>query len=127
MLPPQSLLGALDDGVRRMHIAQDRLYKKYSEYVDNDSAYEFMQRRQLAMDEAAAKEAAEREKAKQADMMKKETKRIIGSTGKSISGSLGREAGNALGKTVGGTFGKRLGGNIGTSLGRGLFETLFKK
>ena len=110
-----------------MHIAQDRLYKKYSEYVDNDSAYEFMQRRQLAMDEAAEKEAAEREKAKQADKMKKETKRIIGSTGKSISGSLGREAGNALGKTVGGTFGKRLGGNIGASLGRGLFETLFKK
>ncbi len=127
VLPPQSLLGALDDGVRRMHIAQDRLYKKYSEFVDNDSAYEFMQRRQLAMDEAAAKEAAEREKAKQADKMKKETKRIIGSTGKSISGSLGREAGNALGKTVGGTFGKRLGGNIGASLGRGLFETLFKK
>lgn len=127
VLPPQSLLGALDDGVRRMHIAADPLYKKYYEYVDNDSAYEFMQRRQMEAAEAAAVAAALAEEEKKKAAAKKAVGKAVSSTGKSVAGTLGREAGNALGKTVGGAFGKRLGGNLGASLGRGLFDTLFKR
>lgn len=127
ILPPQSLLGALDDGVRRMHIASDPMYKKYCEYVDNDSAYEFMQRRQMEAAENAAVAAALKEEQAKKEKARKAVGKAVSSTGKSVAGTLGREAGNALGKTVGGSFGKRLGGNLGASLGRGLFDTLFKR
>ncbi len=58
ILPPQSQMGALDDEIRKMQITDSLLYTKYSESVDRDSAYEFLQRKNLA-DAEAEKKAAE--------------------------------------------------------------------
>jgi DNA helicase HerA-like ATPase len=140
ILPPQSLMGGIDSSTRNREINGSKLYDKYFEPHDPDSAYEFLERKGIAdakakaeleaaeaerkakeKEEAAAAKAAEKEKAA-ADRKKKQTAKTIGN---SVVGTVGRE----VGKTVGGTFGKfgkTLGGNLGASLGRGLFSTLFK-
>ena len=140
ILPPQSLMGGIDDGTRDKEIKGSTLYTKYFEAVDPDSAFEFLERKGVAdakakaeleaaeaerrekeKQEAAALKAAEKEKAA-AEKRKKQTAKTIGN---SVAGTVGRE----VGKTVGGTFGKfgkTLGGNLGASLGRGILSTFFK-
>ncbi|MBQ9208475.1 MAG: DUF853 family protein [Oscillospiraceae bacterium] len=127
ILPPQSRMGAITDGERAGAINSDNLYIKYKDYVDNDSAYEFMERMRINQEEQAqaAVQAAKAEKEREQNS--KKWGKLVTNTGKSAAGTAGRELGNTLGKTVGGSFGKKLGGNIGATLGRGLFETLFKK
>lgn len=64
ILPPQSAFGTLDNAVRASLIQGDALNAKYGAYVDSDSAFEFLQRKNLADAEAAeaAKAAAQAEK-----------------------------------------------------------------
>lgn len=147
ILPPQSMLGTLDETTRQSIINNCELFDKYAEAVDNDSAYEFMQRRNLQIEEEQAqaeeekvqakeqakadKEAAKaQEKAeKEAEKKKKQKKSAVKNAAKSVAsstaGTIGREVGKSLG-SVGGKFGKTLGGNVGASLGRGIIGTLFK-
>ena len=148
ILPPQSKMGPIDAGTRDAKIKASMYYGKYAESVDNDSAYEFLERMHLdeaaadekakadalaqkeadkaAKEEAKAKEkeakAFEREKEREA----KKKKTAVANVGKSAASTIGREVGGTIGKTVGGSFGKKLGGNVGASLGRGLLATLFK-
>lgn len=152
ILPPQSQMGAIDDAVRKDEIVNNLLYSRYLEMVDRDSAYEFLQRKALAdeenarreAEEAAAikqqeKEAAAAEKQrireteaarkaqeKQAAAQERKVKTAAKSVANSAAGTIGRELGNNIGKSVGGSFGKKLGGNVGASLGRGILSTLFK-
>ena len=140
ILPPQSLMGGIDATTRNREINGSKLYDKYFEPHDPESAYEFLVRKGIAdaeakeklkaeeaerkakeKEEAAAAKAAEKEKAAE-DRKKKQTAKTIGN---SVVGTVGRE----VGKTVGGKFGKfgkTLGGNLGASLGRGILSTLFK-
>jgi len=64
ILPPQSCMGGITEDKRTQEINGNLLYTKYQESIDRDSAYEFLQRRNIQMEEeaAAAKEAAEAEK-----------------------------------------------------------------
>jgi outer membrane lipoprotein SlyB len=110
-----------------MDIAHDEYYNKYAEYVDNDSAYEFMQRRQAQIADEAFKAAQQKEEELRREKARKQGEKVISDAGKSVAGTAGREVGNALGNAVGGKFGKRIGGNLGATLGRGLFATLFSK
>ena len=152
ILPPQSLMGPIDDSVRTQTINQSFLYSTYKDAYDRDSAYEFLLRKQLedeaiaareaeeqAAAKAAAKEAADAEKAaakakadaekaaaREEEAKKRKVKTAVSSTAKTAAGTIGREVGNTVGKTFGGTLGRRLGGNIGASLGRGIIGTLFK-
>ncbi len=148
ILPPQSRMGAIDAATRDSMIKSSNDYVKYSEYVDNDSAYEFLERmhadeaakaEQAALDAANAKEAektakeqakaeekAARDQAREAEREAKKKKTAAGNVAKSAASTIGREMGSTLGKTVGGSFGKKLGGNVGSSLGRGLLSTFLK-
>ena len=65
ILPPESQMGAIDDSLRSQKINADDLYVKYSESVDRDSAYEFLQRKSVedAEAKAKAKEEADAQKA----------------------------------------------------------------
>lgn len=58
ILPPQSLMGAIEDEVRQGEIKGSLLYTRYSETFDRDSAYEFLMRKYTA-DEEEARKAAE--------------------------------------------------------------------
>ena len=139
--PPQSKMGAITDAERDAQIKNDPYYVKYTNYVDNDSAYEFLTRKRLVdaeevkalkAKEEEAKQAAklsateERKRQLEADRASKSTQRVVKSVASSAGGTVGRELGKAIGSTVGGKFGKTLGGNVGASLGRGILSTLFK-
>ena len=141
ILPPQSLMGSIDESTRNSEIKGSVLYSKYYEPFDPDSAFEFLERKGLADAEAAAKAkeeaeaakakekedaAAAKAKAKEEAAAERKKKQTIKTVGNSVVGTVGRE----VGKTVGGKFGKfgkTLGGNLGASLGRGILSTLFKR
>ncbi len=138
ILPPQSHMGAIDDMTRDTAVKGTLLYAKYAQAVDNDSAYEFLQRREVALQEQAAAEAAAEQRDKEAQAAAKaEAKEKaakekalhtqVNRVGSTVAGTVGREVGNTLGSAVGGKFGKRLGGNLGAALGRGILNTLFKR
>lgn len=152
ILPPQSKMGALEESEQTKEVTDNLLYIRYKDYVDRDSAYEFLQRQSAAGAEAAqkAKEEAEAEKAaqkqalaeqkaaeKEAAAAKKAAEKaaqkeaaaknkVVKNVASSAAGTIGREIGNTLGSGIGGKFGKKLGGNIGASLGRGLLSTFLK-
>ena len=152
ILPPQSLMGALDDETRKSEIVNNLLYTKYTQEIDRESAYELLTRKierqaeeeakekaAIAEEKQKEKEAAAAEKLKEkeaeaaqkaaerkATAQEKEVKRAVKNVARSASGTIGRELGKSIGESVGGSFGKRLGGNVGASLGRGILNTLFK-
>ena len=148
VLPPQSMMGPITDDEKKREVLLSNTYLKYQNTVDRDSAYEFMQRHNMQLEEAAAAEAqakadakaaekAAKEQAKQAEKEAKEAAKAqakkknaiksgVSSVAKTAGGTVGREVGNAIGSAIGGTFGKKLGGNLGASLGRNILGTLFK-
>lgn len=130
ILPPQSQMGPIDQSLRQEEIRYSRLYAKYANPIDDESAYEFLQRKALAdaQAEVAAKEeaAAKKQAEKEATARNKEIKKVTKNVARSAAGTVGREIGNNIGKSVGGSFGKKLGGNIGASLARNLIGTFFK-
>lgn len=127
--PPESSLGTLDEGTRSFIINNSLLYSKYSNYVDNDTAYEFLARREVTLQEKAIKEeealTLTEKKQKEIEARKKAGNTAVKNVAKTTAGTIGREIGKNVGKTIGGSFGKTLGGNIGSSLGRGIVGTLF--
>ena len=148
ILPPQCSMGSVSEGQRDQCIKASLLYSKYANYFDRDSAYEFLQRQQLADEKEAeeakaaaeqaklaekeakeaalAQEKAEKEAAREAERAAAEKNRMIKSVGSSVLGTVGRQVGRSLGGSVAGSFGKSVGGNLGASLIRGIFGTFFK-
>ena len=56
ILPPESQMGPIDDEIRTQKINASPLYFQYGEMIDRDSAYEFLNRKMIADNEAAAAE-----------------------------------------------------------------------
>ena len=151
ILPPASSLGALPAAERGSMMASSVLHTKYSQAVDPDSAFEFLQRKKIedeealaaakaeaeaakakAREEAAAQKAEEKKleamrkaEEKEAEKAANAKKKAAKSVGNAVTGTVGREVGKALGSQFG-KFGKTLGGNLGASLGRGILGTFFK-
>ncbi len=140
ILPPQSLMGGIDESARDKEIKGSLLYTKYYEPHDPESAYEFLQRKGIAdaeaeaklKEEEAARKAKEKEEAqaakekeKQKTAEEKRKKQAAKAVGTTVAGTVGREVGKSMGGKFG-KFGKTLGGNLGASLGRGILATLFK-
>lgn len=75
ILPPQSSLGAIDDSVREQAITYSPLNKRYMDFFDRDSAYEFLQRRNQVLVEAAAQAAQEAEAKRQEELAAKEAQK----------------------------------------------------
>ena len=121
ILPPQSMMGIIDDERRKSEIMADELYGKYDEPVDNESAYEILteknrkaaeEKAEAAAKEAEAKEqekaAKEKEKAdkeaakakekaeKEKAQKRKKTANAIGKVASSAANTIGRQAGRSL-------------------------------
>lgn len=153
VLPPQSLLGTLDNAVRASLIQGDLLNGKYGTYVDNDSAYEFLQRKNLAdaeaaeaekaakvAEKAAAKEAADAQKAAEkaaADAEKARQKEIEKAEKEALKEkekkekarqqsikNVAKSGGSTVGREIGQTVGKAIGGDFGKKLGGNLGASL---
>ena len=124
ILPPQSMMGVIDEERRAAEIAADELFGKYDEAVDNESAYEILtaKTRQEAEEKAeaaqAAVEAKEREKAeKEAAKAKEKAEKEKAKSRKKTSSALGKVASSAA---------NSIGRQVGKSLYRGLLGTLKK-
>ncbi len=146
ILPPQSQMGALDDEIRKAEITDSLLYNKYTEMIDRDSAYEFLQRKNLADAEAERKEAEEAaaeklrlkeeeaaQKAAEKEAVAAEKQRLREEAAaqkaaqkeaeakrkkaKSTAKSVARSAGGTIGREIGNTIGKTIGGSFGKKLG----------
>ncbi len=134
ILPPQSLMGAIDDATRESEIKSGMLFSRYNDFFDRDSAYEFLQRNQTLVEGEApvGAEAPEDPKAKKPkekvdkSSMSYKTQKAAQSVAKTASGTVGREVGKTVGSAIGGKFGKTLGGNIGSSIGRNFLGIFFK-
>ena len=138
ILPPQSLMGPIEDNVRDSEIKNSMLYSRYNDFFDRDSAYEFLQRNQtlkegeapVTADAPAAQAAGSANAAKPAkpdkNSMSYKTQKAAQSVAKTGAGTVGREVGKTVGGAIGGKFGKTLGGNIGSSIGRNFLGVFFK-
>ncbi len=67
ILPPQSRMGTLEDSERQMELNNSILALRYSEDVDRDSAYEFLQRLRIEAAEELARQAERLAAEKQAE------------------------------------------------------------
>ena len=72
ILPPQSKMGGIEDNLRNQTIASDALRDKYSDMIDRDSAYEFLQRKAQLIADDAEKAALAKLEAKEAEKAAKE-------------------------------------------------------
>ena len=129
IMPPQSMMGAIDDERRKAEIEASDVYGKYDEAVDNESAYEIinadkLEREKQQAEEAqaaleakerekaekeAAKEAARKEKEKAAAEKKKAAKKknsTLGKVASSTVNSIGRELGKSIFRGILGIFKK---------------------
>lgn len=127
--PPESKIGILDPSLRQTIINQSLLYDKYSAYIDEKSAYEFINENKLKLDEEKlrAKEEAEeakdleklaKEEAKAAEKLRKEQEKQVRkqeeAKAKRKTGMLDRVTNNILGA---------VGREIGRQITRGIFGT----
>ncbi len=145
LLPPQSMMGAIDQTVRQREIENSFLHTKYGTMIDRDSAFEFFQRKfkQLAQEEEERKEEEEKKKAeeKAAREAQKEAERQAKEEAKEAERKAKEEAREAekkakeearekeavtrarkqavssMAKTAGGTIGREVGNEIGKSIG----------
>ena len=128
ILPPQSMMGIIDDERRKAEILADGLFGKYDETVDNESAYEVLtgkaqaeakekeeaakqeaerkEREKLEKEEAKAKAQKEKEEAKAKAKRKKKTSSALGKVASSAATSIGRQVGNSLFRGLLGTLKK---------------------
>ena len=148
ILPPESSMSAISDETRDKLVKESILYTRYAAAVDNDSAYEILNRMKAQVEEAkaqeaaqaaqqaqeekeakaAAKEAEKEAKAAEKKEKKKQTEadKIKQNVAKTTGGSVGREVGKVVGEAVFGKKGKTIFGNIGSTIGRNLMGTLMK-
>lgn len=111
ILPPQSLMGPIDERRRSAELSYDELYGKYETPVDPESAYEIItaDREAAAKAEAEAQAAKEREKLEQQkEKEKKTTSKRRTSAGRKVANS----ALNAVGREVGRSFTRGLLGTL---------------
>lgn len=153
ILPPQSKMGPLDDATRSQEITNNLLYVRYKDFVDRDSAYEFLQRKSASDAEAAAKQAeelaAQKEAQKQAaadeklrlkqeaDAQKQLQKQELAAqkaaekaaakkaaaTNRAVK-SVANSAAGTIGREVGNTLGSSIGGKFGKKLGGNIGASL---
>ena len=145
ILPPQSLMGAVEEDVRKQEAVRNNLYLKYQNMEDRDSAYEFFQRLKQqnardaeaaakAAEEAKAAKAAEKEAARQAAAEAKAKEKAAAAEAKRIEKEEAEKARKAakeqekrekavksgmksVANTAAGTIGRELGNTIGQSVG----------
>ena len=72
ILPPQSLMGPIEDSVREKEINGNVLAVTYQSEEDRDSAYEVLNRKRAAQDESQAKAEEEKKAQKEAKLQEKE-------------------------------------------------------
>lgn len=123
ILPPQSMMGVVDEDRHRAEIEADDLFGVYENAVDNESAYEILKGQKEKEDQEEAerkqKEAEEAEKEAEEKKKQKEEKQ------KSTSSKTRKKSKSALSKAASSTM-NTIGRELGKSVARGLLGTIKK-
>ena len=122
ILPPQSMMGMIDDERRAAEIEGDTLFGVYETSVDSESAYEILkaEKERTKQAEAEQKAQAEAEKQKEKEAKQKEKDEKAAAKKKSA-----KKAKNPLGKVASSTM-TSIGRELGRSVARGLLGTIKK-
>ena len=129
ILPPQSMMGAIDDERRKAEIEASDIYGKYDSVVDNESAYEIINadRVEQKQREAEAAQAAleEKKKAQEEKERAKEEARKAKELEQARKKKEAKKKNSALGKAANSAV-NSIGREIGRSIFRGILG-IFKK
>lgn len=146
ILPPQSQMGALDDGTRDEQIRSSLFYTKYAQMLDRESAYEILEKKfseeeeseRKAAEEAAAEKqrqkeetaaekqrlkeeaAAEKQRQREEEAARKAKEKADEAREKQVKRAVKNAASSAagtVGREFGNTIGKSLGGSFGKKIG----------
>ena len=118
ILPPQSMMGIIDEERRRAEIEADDLYGVYEQAVDNESAYELLTAKREADERRAEEEAKAEEERKQREAeQKRKEKEAKAKSSKKTQSALSKTASSAM---------NSIGRELGKSVARGLMGTLKK-
>ncbi len=116
VLPPQSMMGPIDDKRRAAEIQFDALFGKYETAVDNESAYEIIhadrQKEAEAAEAARAEEQARKEKEKAEKEQAKAEKAKQSRKKSSASSKVANSALNAVGREIGRSVSRGIRGTI---------------
>lgn len=114
ILPPQSLIGSLDEMTRRGIINNSPLGDKYDTAIDRESAYEILQKKAIQEKEEEQQEQDKKEKEKEQAKKEKESRKSTGrqkttliekATSSAVT-AIGRELGRSIFRGILGTFKK---------------------
>lgn len=107
ILPPQSLLGTLDELTRRGIINNSPLEAKYASAIDRESAYELLQKKALQDQERIQKEKelAQKEKESRKSSGKSKTSLVQKAANSAVT-AMGRELGRTIFRGLLGSFKK---------------------
>ena len=125
ILPPQSMMGPIDDKRREAEIHYDELYGKYETAVDNESAYEIIHADQQKEAEAAAQAEAEKLARKEQEQAEKEAAKARKEAEKAEKARQAKRKNSAASKVANSAM-NAVGREIGRSFTRGLLGTLKK-
>lgn len=129
ILPPQSMMGAIDGERRKAEIEASDIYGKYDSVVDNESAYEIINadRVEQKQREAEAAQAAleERKKAQEEKERAKEEARKAKELEQAKKKKAAKKKNSVLGKAANSAV-NSIGREIGRSIFRGILG-IFKK
>lgn len=152
ILPPQSKEGSVEETERMNVTKSSPLFRRYSDYIDRDSAYEFFQRKnaQLAEEAEACEKAkqeekealrAEKEAEKEAEKAEREAERAQRAAEREAERAAAKAAKEAekaqtqnakaaqkavksVASTTAGTIGRQIGKSVGSSMGGSFGKTL---
>jgi hypothetical protein len=132
IIPPQSMIGPIDDGKRQRVVDQSALHGRYEETVDRESAYEILiQRAKRQEEEAVQKTAFEQEMAERRKAIEEAEKSAARTTQTRVPASgrrtttKQRTTDTAVEKMAKSMM-TSMGRQIGTSLARGLLGSILK-
>lgn len=125
VLPPQSMMGTIDDDRRKAEIEADDLYGKYDTPVDNESAYEVITAEKAEAEEAARIEAEKKQKEKEEKEREKEKAKEEREKEKEARKKAAKKKNSAFGKVTNSAV-NSIGREIGRSIFRGILS-IFKK
>ncbi len=125
ILPPQSLMGPVEEERRMAVMECSEMVEKYSKVIDRESAYEHFAEVREAEEEAAAKEAEEAEK--EAEKAKKAAAREKKTTSRKSTSSSRKKTSSAAGKALSKATSSAMntiGREVGKQIVRGLFGSI---
>ncbi|MBR4466753.1 MAG: DUF853 family protein, partial [Clostridia bacterium] len=125
ILPPQSMMGMIDDDRRESEIMADEIYGKYEDAVDNESAYEIIKAGRQKEEEEEAKRKEEEEKLKEEEAKRKAKEKEEKEKEKAKAKKKSSKKSSFLGKAASSTA-TTIGRELGRSATRGLLGVLKK-